>query len=655
MALLEYFAAKQVQAAPSPGGSWLRDIGVVAILMVIVAVMILPLPVFVIDSLIAINFACGFTLVLFALFVRDPTELSVFPSLLLLSTLYRLAISIATTRIILIQGHGGDIIEAFGMMVVGGNVVIGLVVFTIITIVQFLVIAKGAERVSEVAARFSLDAMPGKQMSIDSDLRSGLLEKDDARLKRKKLEMESKMHGALDGAMKYVKGDAMASIIIVLVNLVAGFAIGALQRGMPASEAMQTYSILSIGDGLVAQVPALLGAMAAGLLVTRGTDEEFDRHMGDAISRQLGANPRVFVVAGGVTMLMAATPGFPSVVFLVLGATMAVIAAFFEPTLRTVLRRNMAIVRETGGGKLPPREDVQSTDPLAIQPTLPIYLEIDGAPARMTPELITARLHDVINAIEVDLGLPLPQISLRLNCTGSAPQWRLFIWESARAEGPLAGANPLDDLAATVHGLLRRHIGDFVGVQETSDLLTRAGDSYPELVKELMRTLPLTRIAEIFRLLLTEEVPLRPIRDVLEVLVEQAPMEKHPPTLVDLVRHALQRRLMQRIAPGGVVRALMLAPELEERLAVQARENGEIDLAPDQYDQLIHDIQEKRQDTQAIAIVCAGTLRWALRQFLARSLLDLPVVAHGELHASVSLDLAGVVGAMLVPEMDQTA
>jgi type III secretion protein V len=261
------------------------DILLVGVLVAVVMLMIVPMPPLALDVLIATNMTIGILLLLSAMYVSKPLDFSTFPTVLLLSTLFRLAISISTTRMILTEMNGGDIVQQFGEMVAGGNLVVGLVVFLIITVVQFIVISKGAERVAEVAARFSLDAMPGKQLSIDSDLRSGILTKDEAREKRRTLELESKLHGSLDGAMKFVKGDAIASIVIVLVNLIGGLAIGMLYHDMSAGEAATTFSILTIGDGLVAQVPALFSAMAAGLLVTRTTDEDRDRDLGPAIAR----------------------------------------------------------------------------------------------------------------------------------------------------------------------------------------------------------------------------------------------------------------------------------------------------------------------------------------------------------------------------------
>ena len=282
----------------NPSKTWLSrvsDLVLAGLVIAIIALMILPLPAILLDLLVALNISLGVMLVLMGIYVSKPLQFSAFPSVLLISTLFRLALSVATTRMILLHADAGDIIDTFGTLVAGNNVIVGLVVFLIVTLVQFLVIAKGAERVAEVGARFTLDALPGKQMSIDSDLRSGLIDKMEARSKRQELELESKLHGSMDGAMKFVKGDAIAGIVIIIINLLGGLAVGIFQRGMDAGAAMSKYSILTIGDGMVAQIPALLSAMAAGLIVTRVTDTESDDHLGDSIQSQLASIPRVLI------------------------------------------------------------------------------------------------------------------------------------------------------------------------------------------------------------------------------------------------------------------------------------------------------------------------------------------------------------------------
>ncbi len=359
MSVQHYLASSDT--APRVGlASRYADVALIGFVVVIIGSLFLPLPTLVVDMLVGINITFGVMLLLTTLYVRGPLDFSSFPSILLVSTLFRLSLSVATTRMILLDGHGGHIIQTFGTMVAGGNIVVGLVVFLIITVVQFIVIAKGAERVAEVAARFSLDSMPGKQLSIDSDLRSGLIDKDEARRRRRVLEMESKLHGSLDGAMKFVKGDAIASIVIVVVNLIGGLAIGVMQQGMDLGAATHKYSILTIGEGLVAQIPALLGAMAAGLMVTRTTDEEDTSNLGQTIQRQLSGHPRALLGVGAIAVLMAAVPGFPVAVFLGLGAGAIGTGAFLHPRLRPIilkhagpLARIAARGRETPPGRRP--------------------------------------------------------------------------------------------------------------------------------------------------------------------------------------------------------------------------------------------------------------------------------------------------------------
>ena len=296
-----------------------NDLVLAVILVGIIFMMILPLPVLVVDILIGINMTISAVLLMVAMYLPSPLAFSSFPSVLLVTTLFRLGISIATTRLILLQGDAGSIIQTFGNFVVGGNLVVGLVVFLILTIVQFVVITKGAERVAEVAARFSLDAMPGKQMSIDGDMRAGTIDMAEAKRRRNIVEKESQLYGAMDGAMKFVKGDAIAGIIIVFVNLLGGMLIGMLQKGMDANKAISTYSILSIGDGLIAQIPALFIAICAGIIVTRvNSDEGGPSNVGKDIGAQILAQPRALMIGGGIALGMGLIPGMPTPVFAVL-------------------------------------------------------------------------------------------------------------------------------------------------------------------------------------------------------------------------------------------------------------------------------------------------------------------------------------------------
>ena len=316
-----------------PSGSALSDLGLATLVVAVIVMMALPLPAWSLDMLVAVNIALAVLLLLVALFIPTPLAFSTFPAVLLVTTLFRISLNVATTRQILLHAHAGDIIAAFGRLVVGGSLVVGLVVFLIITVVQFIVVAKGAERVAEVSARFTLDAMPGKQMSIDADLRAGMLSQAEALQRRRELVQESQFYGAMDGAMKFVKGDAIAGIVIVLVNLLGGIAIGTLSMGLGFGAAVQKFSVLSIGDGLVTQIPALFVSIAAGIAITR-TAPDGSANLGQQIGRQLGGQPRALLMSAGVMVLFAGVPGFPTFTFLGLAALLGVLGVTLTRTPR---------------------------------------------------------------------------------------------------------------------------------------------------------------------------------------------------------------------------------------------------------------------------------------------------------------------------------
>ncbi len=645
MSLARYFDA----AAQAPRSLLARygDLMLVAGVALIVALMVLPLPPLAVDMLVAVNICCGVVLLLVAIYVRSPLEFSVFPSVLLITTLFRLALSIATTRMILLEAHAGHIIDAFGRMVAGGNLVVGLVVFLIITVVQFIVIAKGAERVAEVAARFTLDAMPGKQLSIDSDLRAGLIDKDEARRRRRELELESKLHGSLDGAMKFVKGDAIASIVIVVINLAGGLAIGTLQRDMPLGAAMQTYSILTIGDGLVTQIPALLGAMAAGLIVTRATDEERDRHLSDAIGRQIAAKPRVLLVAAGLCLMLALVPGFPAGVFVVLALLLAAVGVTLTPALReTALRRLEPALRGVARRPAPVAATLATTLPEA-RPSVPLLLELPAATldAAQAEQLLHG-LRGVLDRFQLQLGLLLPRIAVHPQA--SVDGWRLLAFEVPVAEGALPPQQGLPQaLAEACHETLRRHATLFVGTQETSSLLTRASADYPDVVKEVLRALPLARVAEILRRLVEEEVPIRNQRDILEALADAAQREKDVFALTEMARIALRRQTSHRVAPQGELRALLLEPALEDQLRAAVRvTNGQPGLAldPPEAQAVMQRLAHAVHAWRPAAVVTAVDIRRHVRKLIESDCFDTPVISFHELMPTLRLDVLHRVG-----------
>jgi type III secretion protein V len=617
------------------------DLVLVAGVVAIVALMVLPLPLWLIDLLVAANIASGLMLLLLSLYISSPLEFSVFPSVLLMTTLFRLSLSIATTRMILLTGHAGHIIDTFGKVVAGGNLVVGLVVFLIITVVQFIVIAKGAERVAEVAARFSLDAMPGKQMSIDSDLRSGLIDKDEAKRRRKHVELESKLHGSLDGAMKFVKGDAIAGIIIIVINLLGGLAVGVMQQDMDIATAGARYSILTIGEGMVAQIPALLGAMAAGLIVTRTNDEEHDRHLGDAIRKQLSAKPRVLLVAGGICVLFALVPGFPAFAFIMLALVAAGCGVVLTPAWRDRIRQWKHPAVQGMVKRFDAPRDVMATALPAARPSVALLLRVPSTVLQgEASRELTRRLEEVLDDFQLNLGLTLPRIHVHAQAEGD--RWQLLAFEVPIAEGMLPPDDVASGLTEAVRQSLRRHAPLFLGVQDATHLLTRASADMPDVVKEVLRALPLQRVAEVLRRLVGEGVSIRNLRDILEALSEAGQRDKDPHALTEFARIALRRQVSHQVAPGGKLAAVMLEPALEEMLRQAVRVSGGVS-------QLALEPQAAQRISQAIA-ACIGRhrpaalitgidVRWHLRKLIEPECFDTPVLSYHELMPTLQLEV----------------
>lgn len=663
MSLASYFQSAASHGQRSGPLSRYTDIALVAGIVAIIALMIVPLPSWAIDVLVAVNISGGILLLLLAIYIANPLEFSVFPSVLLISTLFRLALSIATTRMILLHGEAGHIIQTFGNMVAGGNLVVGLVVFLIITVVQFIVIAKGSERVAEVAARFSLDAMPGKQMSIDSDLRSGLIDKDEARRRRRVLENESKLNGSLDGAMKFVKGDAIAGIIIILINLLGGLAIGVLQQDMALGDATVKYSILTIGDGMVSQIPALLGAMSAGLLVTRTTDEEHDKHLGDAIGRQLTAKPRVLLVAGGLCVLFGVVPGFPTLVFMLLGVVFFAAGAMLTPALRARWEKLAGPTVSTVMRRAPVAPALMSTETAQVRPTVPLLLEVPAG--RLSADDSRALLHGlegVLDHFQLYLGMRLPRIDVHAvqvdETQETAPAWRLLAYEVPIAEGALVAQEPAAALADAVREALRRHVGLFMGTQEANHLLTRAAIDLPDVVKETLRALPLARVAEILRRLVEEEVAIRNLRDILETLADTAQREKDVYALTELTRIGLKRQISHRHAPDGHLRAVLLEPALEEMLRGAIRVSGgaqQLALDPMEMSRLMARFRNVVAAFRPAAIVTAVDIRRHVRKLIEPDCFDVPVLSYHELLPSLQLESLHRVGTEDVPLLEAAA
>jgi len=656
------------------------DIVLAVAAVLIISVMILPLPLVVIDALVAVNISIGFGLLLLAIYIPSPTAFSSFPSVLLLTTLFRLALSIAITRSILLDAEGGHIVETFGNMVAGGNLVVGLVVFLIITVVQFIVIAKGAERVAEVSARFTLDAMPGKQLSIDSDLRSGLIDKDEAKRKRRHLETESQLHGALDGAMKFVKGDAIAGIVIIIINLLGGLAIGVLQRDMALADATRTYSILTIGDGLVSQIPAILATIAAGLVVTRTTSEVDDKHLGAAIGRQVSGQPRVMLITGVLALLMTLVPGFPKPVFLVLGLALLGLSAWRYRHGFQVLRRAFRVPE----GEVAESDVPEQVDDLA--PPAPLQLELSPSLAPMQ-EALLARVTGVAQAMRDEFGVPVPLPKLRLVEDLGDGGYRLSAFGARLASGQLRtdaafrraatatadnrapgffpalsgewvaagteGALPPEELLAThAHAALQRRLGGFIGIQETANLFARMQRDYPDLVKEMLRVVAPQRVADVLRRLAEEGVPIRNLRDVFEAITDVGGREKDVVLLTEYVRVALKREIAERHADSErTLHVLLIHPELEDKLRQSVRVAGgasQLAISPELAARLGNEVRAHLARQAAgvrPVLLCSLDVRRHLRKLMEVDFFELPVLSYQELAPDLRIVQAGQVNA----------
>ncbi len=623
------------------------DIALAIGIVAVVALMVLPLPVLILDLLVAINIVIGLVLVLMGVYITSPLQFSVFPSVLLLSTIYRLALSVATTRMILLHGDAGHIIDTFGTMVAGGNIVVGLVVFLIITLVQFIVIAKGAERVAEVAARFTLDAMPGKQLSIDSDLRSGLIDKEEAKRKRRDIELESKLHGSMDGAMKFVKGDAIAGIVIIIINILGGLAVGVLQLDMELSTAMSKYSILTVGDGMVAQIPALLGALSAGLIVTRATDEQTDKHLGDSIQKQLTAIPRVSLVAGALSVLLAFVPGFPSGVFVTIGLILLFTGSLlipvwkkkFEkitrPTFEVILSR-----KETTAGQkmVTPNADIKTAVPLLLQ--LPTSL----ASSQKGIEFLS-ELEQLVKTYQVDVGLNLPKIDI--HWFGSIEDgWCLLAYEVPIAKGGINSISDTSSMPSVILDALRKNATLFFGLQETSNLLTQLNADMPDIVKEALRIIPVNAIATILKNLIEEDIPIRNFRAILEAMIEAGQHEKDVNNLTEYARIALKRQITHRYAPDGNIKVVTLSSNLEDKLLESIRATSgrtQMVLQPEEAEKIISNIVLSITQHTPKGLITSIQLRRHVRKMIENYSFNTPVFSYNELVSSVNIEVLDIV------------
>ncbi|MFL9988953.1 type III secretion system export apparatus subunit SctV [Paraburkholderia sediminicola] len=656
-----------------------HDIVLAALLMVAVGMLILPMPTLAIDFFIAINLTFSVILITTIIYIRDPLELASFPSILLITTLYRLALTVSTSRLILLQHDAGHIVYAFGNFVVGGNLAVGIIVYAIVTIVQFIVITKGAERVAEVSARFSLDGMPGKQMSIDNDLRAGQIDAAESKRLRQTVQKESQLFGAMDGAMKFVKGDAIASIVVILINLIGGMVIGVLQQGLSLGDALHTYSILSVGDGLVAQIPAIVISVAAGLVVTRIPGEERS-NLADDLAHQLSAYPIALYIAGVVLLLLGLLPGFPFLVFAALAGALAGIAWW--------IKHPKHIARSMKGGD---GEEAESDMSPGVEP---LALRLGAKAARL--DKLAALLDGLRWQKFLEIGLALKQFSYEVDvklpagvvqvmlygevvCTIVMPERECLLARGRRGAVSIIREETLDDsqtlfwvspevateiatlgvpvaeeeqrISYILSGVIDHHAREFVGIQETHYLMSSLEKNFPELVREVQRQLPLGKVSEVLQRLVAEGVSIRNLRTIFEALVEWAPREKDGIMLTEYVRLALRRMIVNRWrAERETLGVWIVGKSIENLLRDSVRQTAAgaySALTPRENEEIIAAVRQVILDNEVEGVlVTAIDTRRFLRKLIERDMYWLPVLSMpevGEDRTEVlgSVELAG--------------
>ncbi|MER8573388.1 type III secretion system export apparatus subunit SctV [Mesorhizobium sp. M1338] len=662
------------------------DLVIAVLLLVAVVMMLIPLPTFLVDILITANIAISVLILLASFYVSHPLQFSSLPSVILIATLFRLAITITTTRLILLQADAGDIITAFGTFVVGGSIAVGLVIFLIITVAQFIVVARGAERVAEVAARFTLDALPGKQMSIDAELRNGDIDHAEARRLRQQLERESQLFGAMDGAMKFVKGDVIAGIVIILVNLVGGFAVGTLQHDMSLGDAASTYSLLTVGDGLVAQIPALLVAVAAGTMVTRVGSADGTGDLGQQITSQLLRDSRALALAAVIMVGLAMVPGFPAVVFLMLGACFG--AGAYAINRRTAQESGPKDIGQIATPEPGNSASLSAIPTGTLPPSYRVVVRFGTELGRSIPEPEFATLADgVRRELFGDLGVDVPAIGtqvdemlsprgIRIDLEGApildaeipadrvlveadathldllevtyerAPPvagQRKFAWVddsniSVLKEAGFAFSTPAETAAKWTENSLRLYAGHFVGIQETRRLLSDMEPDYADLIKQAQEIVPLQKIAEVLRRLVDENVPIRNLRLILEALIEWGQREQDVVLLTEYVRTSLKRQISFRSAGRtNIIAAYVLQRSAEDilRNAVQSTSTGTfLNLSDDDAQALVTEIERAltQNSTDVSPVVLAAMdVRRHMRSLLIHNAIELPVLSFQEL------------------------
>ena len=671
-------------------------VGVPLLLMAMLAMMVIPLAPFLLDILFTFNISLALVILLAGLYSRRPLDFPVFPTLLLIATLLRLSLNVASTRVVLLDGHtgtgaAGQVIRAFGGFVVGGNYAVGFVVFGILVIINFVVVTKGAGRISEVSARFTLDAMPGKQMAIDADLNAGIVTQEEAKLRRQEVAQEADFYGAMDGASKFVRGDAIAGILILIINILGGLAIGSIQHGMPLAEAVRVFTLLTIGDGLVAQIPSLLLATAAAIMVTRVSAEH---DVGEQVLTQLFADPKSLTVTGCVLGIMGIIPGMPNVSFLLMSGGALTGAWWINERIKT---------RERLEQQAPPPAPLPETSDLSwddVLPTDAIGLEVGY---RLIPLVdrnqngqLLGRLRGVRKKLSQELGFLVPAVHIRDNLDLEPNAYRLSIHGAVIGQsvievdkelainpgevyGELNGAvtrDPVFDLEAVWIGedqreqaqslgytvvdastviathlsqIIQDHAHALLGHDEAQKLLDGLAKTNPKLVEDLVpKVLPLSVVVKVLQSLLTEQIPVRDIRTILEVLAEHGPQSQDAIALTGLVRSELGRLIVQQInGLEGELPVITLDFSLERILqqSIETMTSSAVAIEPNLANRLLIALREARELVgQPAVLLVADGLREFLARFTRSAIKGLHVVGFNEIPSDTQIRIVATVG-----------
>ncbi|QWZ65636.1 flagellar biosynthesis protein FlhA [Aeromonas sp. FDAARGOS 1417] len=680
-----------------------KGLGTPLLVLAALGMVVLPIPPLMLDVLFSFNIALSIVVLLVSVYTRRPLEFAAFPTVLLLATLLRLALNVASTRVVLLEGHNGSaaaghVIEAFGNVVIGGNYAVGIIVFTILMIINFVVITKGAGRIAEVSARFTLDAMPGKQMAIDADLNAGLINQEEAKKRRQDVTQEADFYGSMDGASKFVKGDAIAGIMILFINIIGGFIIGMMQHQLTFSESAEIYTLLAIGDGLVAQIPSLLLSIAAAIIVTR---QNTDQDMGTAVLGQLFDNPKALIISAGILLMMGLVPGMPHFAFLSLGA-LAAAGAWW------LLRREKLAAAKAAKGELLPAtaEQPHEQKELSWDDVMPVdiiglevgYQLIPLVDRNQGGELLN-RIKGVRKKLSQELGFLVPAVHIRDNLDLAPNQYRITLMGVSTGEanvyhdkemainpgqvfGQIQGIATRDPafgleavwvakemvsqaqtlgytvvdtatvVATHLSQILTNHAALLLGHDEVQQLLDMIGKHQSKLVEGLVpEVISMGNLVKVLQNLLNEGVPIRDMRTILQTLVEYAPRSPDPEVLTAACRIALRRLIVQEIAgPDPELPVITLAPELERILHQSLQAGGgdgagiEPGLAERMQRSLVEATQRQELEGQPAVLLTSGILRNTLAKFVKNAIPGLRVLSYQEVPDDKQIRIVSAVG-----------